>query len=135
LKIEGYDASWGTTSTSAQLTGNFSALDDISIGDCRLVNLLAENRSQRVRGLLQYSVIIDEKVIDEAKIQAIRDKTSVSRVTEELLKGWLSGLYGLKNPVSRRNTSCMRLRSIRQLFAACAVAVLQVPLRSPGQLR
>jgi hypothetical protein len=47
---------WGTTSTSAQLTGNFAgALEDISIGDCRLVHLLAENRSQGVRGLLQYS--------------------------------------------------------------------------------
>jgi hypothetical protein len=34
----------GTTSTSAQLTGNFAgALEDTSIGDCRSVRLLAEN--------------------------------------------------------------------------------------------
>jgi hypothetical protein len=47
---------WGTTSTSAQLAGNFAgALEDVSIGDCRLVHLLAEKRSQSVRGLLQYS--------------------------------------------------------------------------------
>jgi hypothetical protein len=42
------------------------------------------------------TVIIDETVIEEAKIQAIRDKTKVSRVTEELLRGWLSGDYKLK---------------------------------------
>jgi hypothetical protein len=41
-------------------------------------------------------VIIDEKLIEEAKIKAIRDKTKVSRVAEELLQGWLSGLYRLK---------------------------------------
>jgi hypothetical protein len=35
-------------------------------------------------------------VIEEAKIAAIRDKTNVSRVAEELLRGWLSGLYKLK---------------------------------------
>jgi hypothetical protein len=36
-------------------------------------------------------------VIEEAKIAAIRDKTNVSRVVaEELLRGWLSGLYKLK---------------------------------------
>ena len=35
---------WGTTSTGAELTGNFGgALEDISIGDYRLVRLLAEN--------------------------------------------------------------------------------------------
>jgi hypothetical protein len=33
----------GTASTSAQLTGNFAgALEDISIGDCRLLHLFAE---------------------------------------------------------------------------------------------
>src|SRR5512133_2033105 len=35
---------WGTTSTSAQLTGNFAgAPEDTSIGDRRLVRLLAGN--------------------------------------------------------------------------------------------
>lgn len=42
------------------------------------------------------TVIIDENVIDEAKIKAIRDKTKVSNVAEELLRGWLAGAYKLK---------------------------------------
>jgi hypothetical protein len=34
----------GTTSTGDELTGNFGgALEDTSIGDCRLFRLLAEN--------------------------------------------------------------------------------------------
>lgn len=36
--------------------GNFGgALEDISIGDCRLVRLLAENEPQAVLGLLQHN--------------------------------------------------------------------------------
>jgi regulator of PEP synthase PpsR (kinase-PPPase family) len=35
---------------------------------------------------------IDRKLIEEAKIAAIREKTNVSRVAEELLRGWLSRL-------------------------------------------
>jgi hypothetical protein len=31
------------------------------------------------------------KVIEETKIKAIREKTNVSRVSEELLRGWLIG--------------------------------------------
>jgi hypothetical protein len=42
------------------------------------------------------TVIISEKTIEEAKVKAIRDRTNVSRVAEELLDGWLSGLYKLK---------------------------------------
>ncbi|WP_441280446.1 hypothetical protein [Tardiphaga sp. 862_B3_N1_1] len=42
------------------------------------------------------TVIIKEKVVEEAKIKAIREKTNVSRVTEELLLGWLSGDCELK---------------------------------------
>ena len=42
------------------------------------------------------TVIISEKTIEEAKVKAIRDRTNVSRVAEELLDGWLSGLYELK---------------------------------------
>lgn len=42
------------------------------------------------------TVIIDESVIDEAKIKAIREKTKVSNVAEELLRGWLSGQYKFK---------------------------------------
>ncbi|WP_271576662.1 hypothetical protein [Bradyrhizobium sp. CCBAU 11361] len=40
--------------------------------------------------------MIDEHTIDEAKIKAIRNKTKVSRVVEELLQGWLDGTYELK---------------------------------------
>ncbi|MGM4963004.1 hypothetical protein AB7714_05820 [Tardiphaga sp. 1201_B9_N1_1] len=40
--------------------------------------------------------IIKEKVVEDAKIKAIRENTNVSRVTEELLLGWLSGDYELK---------------------------------------
>jgi hypothetical protein len=48
------------------------------------------------------TVILEETLIEEAKIKAIRDKTKVSAVAEELLRGWLSGLYKLKPPDSRR---------------------------------
>jgi hypothetical protein len=41
-------------------------------------------------------VLVDEGTIDEAKIKAIRDKTKVSAVIEELLDGWLSGDYKLR---------------------------------------
>jgi hypothetical protein len=36
------------------------------------------------------TVILDETVIEDAKIKAIREKTKVSNVAEELLRGWLS---------------------------------------------
>jgi hypothetical protein len=35
-------------------------------------------------------------VIKEAKIEAIRRGTNLSRVTQELLQGWLAGTYKLK---------------------------------------
>jgi hypothetical protein len=38
------------------------------------------------------TVIIDETLIEDAKIAAIRDRTNVSRVADELVRGWLSGL-------------------------------------------
>jgi hypothetical protein len=42
------------------------------------------------------TVIIKETAIERAKIEAIRQKTNVSRAAEELLKGWLDGTYKLK---------------------------------------
>jgi hypothetical protein len=42
------------------------------------------------------TAIIDEEVIKEAKIEAIRRETNLSRVTQELLQGWLAGTYKLK---------------------------------------
>ncbi|ABE62890.1 hypothetical protein Nham_2093 [Nitrobacter hamburgensis X14] len=42
------------------------------------------------------TAIIDEEVIKEAKIEAIRQGTNLSRVTQDLLQGWLSGIYKLK---------------------------------------
>ncbi len=42
------------------------------------------------------TTIIDETVVEEAKVKAIRGKTNLSRVTEELLQGWLAGTYKLK---------------------------------------
>lgn len=41
------------------------------------------------------TVIVDETVIEEAKIRAIRERTSVSSVAEDLLRGWLAGLHRL----------------------------------------
>jgi hypothetical protein len=41
-------------------------------------------------------VLIAEQTIEDAKIRAIREKTSVSGVVEELLQGWLDGTYELK---------------------------------------
>ena len=48
------------------------------------------------KGKYPLQLIIAEKTIEEAKIKAIREKTNVSQVTQELLDGWLSGLYKLK---------------------------------------
>jgi hypothetical protein len=42
------------------------------------------------------TTIIDEEVIKEAKIKAIREGTNLSRVTHELLQGWVAGTYKLK---------------------------------------
>jgi hypothetical protein len=41
-------------------------------------------------------IVIEEETIKQAKIRAIEDGTNVSKVAGELLKGWLSGLYKLK---------------------------------------
>jgi hypothetical protein len=48
------------------------------------------------KGKHPLQVLIAEKTIEDAKVKAIRDKTKVSRVIEELLDGWVSGLYKLK---------------------------------------
>jgi hypothetical protein len=42
------------------------------------------------------TAIIDAEVIKDAKIEAIRQGTNLSRVTQELLQGWLAGTYKLK---------------------------------------
>lgn len=47
-------------------------------------------------GKAPLQILVDEKTIEEAKIKAIREKTKVSRVVEELLQGWLNGTYKLK---------------------------------------
>jgi hypothetical protein len=47
-------------------------------------------------GKAPLQVLVAEKTIEDTKIKAIRDKTSVSRVVEELLTGWLNGTYKLK---------------------------------------
>jgi len=47
----------GTTATSDELTGNFgSALEDTSIGDCRLVALFAE---KSLKAILEFCNKID----------------------------------------------------------------------------
>ena len=46
---------WGTTATIDELTGDFgSALEDKSIGDCRLVAHFAEKSLQAIFGVLQH---------------------------------------------------------------------------------
>jgi hypothetical protein len=69
---------------------------------CSAVNHLVEARAVgpdavtendawlRLLGHLIPAVIIGEKLIEEAKIAAIRERTNVSRVVEELLAGWLA---------------------------------------------
>jgi hypothetical protein len=47
-------------------------------------------------GKAPLQVLIAEQTIEDAKIEVIRQKTSVSRVVEELLDGWLNGTYKLK---------------------------------------
>lgn len=47
-------------------------------------------------GKAPLQILVDESTIEEAKVRAIRRKTNVSRVVEELLQGWLNGTYELK---------------------------------------
>jgi hypothetical protein len=47
-------------------------------------------------GKAPLQVLIAEQTIEDAKIRAIREKISVSGVVEELLQGWLEGIYKLK---------------------------------------
>ncbi len=47
-------------------------------------------------GKAPLQVLIDEQTIEDAKIEVIRQKTSVSGVVEELLDGWLDGTFKLK---------------------------------------
>lgn len=44
-------------------------------------------------GKAPLQIVVAEKTIEEAKIKAIREKTKVSRVAEELVDGWLDGTY------------------------------------------
>lgn len=48
-------------------------------------------------GKAPLQILVTETMIDEAKIKAIREKTKVSRVVDELLRGWLDGTYKLKS--------------------------------------
>jgi hypothetical protein len=41
-------------------------------------------------------ILVAEDTIEDARVKAIRSKTNVSRVVEELLQGWLEGTYKLK---------------------------------------
>ena len=36
-------------------------------------------------------VIIEEEVVEETKVAAVREKTKVSAIVEELLRAWLAG--------------------------------------------
>lgn len=47
-------------------------------------------------GKAPLQILVNEQTIEEAKVKAIRSKTNVSRVVEELLQGWLDGTYELK---------------------------------------
>lgn len=47
-------------------------------------------------GKAPLQVLINEQTIEDAKIRAIREKTKVSGVVEELLQGWLDGTYKLQ---------------------------------------
>ena len=47
-------------------------------------------------GKAPLQILVAEETIEEAKVKAIRSKTNVSRVVEELLQGWLEGTYKLK---------------------------------------
>lgn len=47
-------------------------------------------------GKAPLQVLVAEKTIEDAKVAAIRNKMSVSKVVEKLLDGWLDGTYKLK---------------------------------------
>jgi predicted HicB family RNase H-like nuclease len=38
------------------------------------------------------NLYVDEKLIEEIKLQAVREKRSVSQIVEELIEGYLAGL-------------------------------------------
>lgn len=46
-------------------------------------------------GKVPLQVLVAEQTVEDAKIEAIKLRTSVSRVVEELLQGWLAGVYKL----------------------------------------
>ena len=47
-------------------------------------------------GKAPLQIIIKEQTIEDAKIAVIRKKTSVSKVVEGLLDGWLSGKFEIE---------------------------------------
>jgi hypothetical protein len=46
-------------------------------------------------GTRPLTVNVNEQVIEDAKIEAIRQKTNVSQVTGKLLRGWLAGKFNI----------------------------------------
>jgi hypothetical protein len=48
-----------------------------------------------LEGRTPLQILVDERTIEEAKMQVIRQKTSASKVVEGLLQGWLDGTYEL----------------------------------------
>ncbi|MBR0751135.1 hypothetical protein JQ604_02990 [Bradyrhizobium jicamae] len=57
---------------------------------------MSRRRSPAAAGKKPLLLVIKEYTIKQAKIRAIQDGTNVSKVAGELLKGWISGLYQLK---------------------------------------
>lgn len=53
-------------------------------------------------GKAPLQVLINEQTIEDAKIRAIREKTKVSGVVEELLQGWLDGTIKLPDEAKGR---------------------------------
>jgi hypothetical protein len=47
------------------------------------------------------SVILDEYLIEETKVAAIRDKRKVSGIVQELLEGWLAERKARENDRTR----------------------------------
>jgi hypothetical protein len=61
-----------------------------AVADKHLAKLFVDFLKEAI-GVPPLMVILDEKLIEDAKIAAIREKTKVSAVVEELLREWLSG--------------------------------------------
>jgi hypothetical protein len=98
---------WGTTATSDELTRNFgTALEDTSIGDCRLVALFAEKSLQAIFGVLQHYPPMSR----HRQIERVRPKVPTTDIrlstSPQIWIGWLERSFSSRDPIGARPEHC-----------------------------